>query len=679
MGYNFQFHKLRLIEKRRWFLVLGAVAFTHLLFQSILLPYGNALRSLLLEDEFLQRHKNSFLSVHSTMKTSTFRNSLTVNASDSSNSSAFVAMVHDPMVGAEIGHQNVVKGKDDDIEIELVTGRRGSNDAFELRGGTYSHRGPPAKKVVNINEQLDMEIVKFSKNSLMLDKASENRNVFPLDHILVPKDGSSINNGLVVNKDLMQKESHIVETGLQSPLYTSPTAGSSTNMTHLENLASNANSSVGSSSHESGFLTSVNVAPNMTSSGKKKMRCELPPKSITLIHEMNRKLMRHSRSMRPRWSSKLDLEILDARLQIEHAPAMLNEKGLYAPIFRNVTMFKRSYELMEQKLRIYVYRDGNKPIFHQPILKGLYASEGWFMKLMEGNKRFLVRDPRKAHLFYMPFSSRMLEYTLYVRNSHNRTNLRLYLKDYSEKIAAKYPYWNRTGGADHFLVACHDWAPYETRHHMERCIKALCNADVTAGFKIGRDVSLPETYVRSARNPQKDLGGRPPSERHILAFYAGNMHGYLRPILLKHWKDKGSDMKIFGPMPPGVASKMNYIHHMKSSKYCICPKGYEVNSPRVVEAIFYECVPVIISDNFVPPFFEVLNWDAFAVVLAEKDIPNLKDILLSIPEEKYLDMQLGVRMVQKHFLWHAKPMKYDLFHMTLHSIWYNRVFQIKLR
>ncbi|KHN16629.1 hypothetical protein glysoja_002726, partial [Glycine soja] len=55
-------------------------------------------------------------------------------------------------------------------------------------------------------------------------------------------------------------------------------------------------------------------------------------------------------------------------------------------------------------------------------------------------------------------------------------------------------------------------APYETRHHMEYCIKALCNADVTQGFKIGRDVSLPEAYVRSVRDPQRDLGGKPPHQ-----------------------------------------------------------------------------------------------------------------------------------------------------------------------
>ncbi|KAJ0243883.1 Exostosin family protein [Hirschfeldia incana] len=407
-------------------------------------------------------------------------------------------------------------------------------------------------------------------------------------------------------------------------------------------------------------------------SKKKKMRCDLPPKTVTTINEMNRILTRHrrsSRAMRPRWSSRRDEEMLSARKEIENAPLVTTDKELYPPIFRNISMFKRSYELMERILKVYVYKEGSRPIFHTPILKGLYASEGWFMKLMEGNKRYTVKDPRRAHLYYMPFSARMLEYKLYVRNSHNRTNLRQFLKEYTEHIiSSKYPFFNRTGGADHFLVACHDWAPYETRHHMEHCIKALCNADVTAGFKIGRDISLPETYVRAAKNPLRDLGGKPPSQRRILAFYAGSMHGYLRTILLQHWKDKDSEMRIYGRMPLGVASKMNYIDQMKSSRYCLCPKGYEVNSPRVVESIFYECVPVIISDNFVPPFFEVLDWSAFSVIVAEKDIPRLKEILMSIPEEKYVKMQMAVRKAQRHFLWHAKPERYDLFHMVLHSI-----------
>lgn len=112
---------------------------------------------------------------------------------------------------------------------------------------------------------------------------------------------------------------------------------------------------------------------------------------------------------------------------------------------------------MESILKVYIYQDGSKPIFHRPELKGIYASEGWFMKLMEDNKNFIVKDPNKAHLFYLPYSAHRLEQALYVPNSHNFRPLMIFLRKYVNMISGKYPFWNRTRGADHFLVACHDW------------------------------------------------------------------------------------------------------------------------------------------------------------------------------------------------------------------------------
>ncbi|XAR67039.1 Xylogalacturonan beta-1,3-xylosyltransferase [Bertholletia excelsa] len=761
MEWPIQIQKLCHIENRKWLFVVGLVALTHLLCQSLLLPYGNAIMSLLPGQELPLSNKVNLLSQSSSVKSAFVSNSVLYNASASVDTT--------PLLGSMKKAANHDTGKGIDHRSGQMEEKRNVEDISSL-----DEKDLENNKLVedgNGDDDFSLEdLVDLDENSPVqdynsfLEKVKESRQSLSEEWIAEQSNYTSSVNDLGVNKNMMQEKTGITKTAVSSssvaltlregnperttddnaddrvpsknsedmdknsalqdnqglksviekgspnesslslkqtaeprnqisaenipeadtntkPEKRLPLVDSSVNLISSANFVSN-KSIASSSLNRSSGEAEIKILSKDKNTLKKKMRSDMPPKTIMSIYEMNQLLLRHrrsSRAMRPQWSSVRDQEIIAAKLQIQNAPIGKNDGELYAPLFRNVSWFKRSYELMERTLKVYVYKDGGKPIFHQPILKGLYASEGWFMKLMEGNKHFVVKDSRKAHLFYMPFSSRMLEYTLYVRNSHNRTNLRQYLKQYSEKIAAKYRFWNRTGGADHFLVACHDWAPYETRHHMEHCIKALCNADVTAGFKIGRDVSLPETYVRSARNPLKDLGGKPPSRRHILAFYAGNMHGYLRPILLKHWKEKGPEMKIFGPMPPGVASKMNYMEHMKSSKYCICPKGYEVNSPRVVEAIFYECVPVIISDNFVPPFFEVLDWGAFSVILAEKDIPNLKVILLSIPHKKYLDLQLAVRMVQKHFLWHAKPLKYDLFHMTLHSIWYNRVFQIKPR
>ncbi|MQL80259.1 hypothetical protein Taro_012704 [Colocasia esculenta] len=393
--------------------------------------------------------------------------------------------------------------------------------------------------------------------------------------------------------------------------------------------------------------------------------------------------VRSSRSKRPLSSLSPDEALAYAKSEIERSPLVSDDPELHAPLFRNVSVFKRSYELMENILKVYIYKDGEKPIFHRPARKGIYASEGWFMKLIEENRQFVVKNPRRAHLFYLPYSSRQLQEALYVPDSHNIRPLSLFLRDYVNTIAAKYPFWNRTHGSDHFLVACHDWGPYITTAHDElrkNTIKALCNADTAEGIFIqGKDVSLPETTIRTLRRPLKDVGGKPISQRSILAFYAGQMHGRVRPILLKYWGGKDEDMKIYGPLPARVSRVMSYIQHMKSSKFCICPMGYEVNSPRIVEAIYYECVPVIIADNFVPPFDEVLDWSSFSVIVAEKHIPDLKNILQKISPGQYMYLQSNVKKLQKHFLWHAKPVKYDLFHMILHSVWFSRLNHIQMQ
>ncbi|GAB4839041.1 hypothetical protein Ancab_028570 [Ancistrocladus abbreviatus] len=101
---------------------------------------------------------------------------------------------------------------------------------------------------------------------------------------------------------------------------------------------------------------------------------------------------------------------------------------------------------------------------------------------------------------------------------------------------------------------------------MSNYTKVLCISNIARGFRIGKDVSLALTCIRSGNDPLRDLGGNPPSERPILAFFAGSMHGYLRPISLQYWENKFPDMKIFGPMQRNIEGKAVYGEFMKSSK-----------------------------------------------------------------------------------------------------------------
>ena len=199
-------------------------------------------------------------------------------------------------------------------------------------------------------------------------------------------------------------------------------------------------------------------------------------------------------------------------------------------------------------------------------------------------------------------------------------------------------------------------------------IRVLCNANTSEGFDPRKDVSFPEINLQ--RGPIDGLlGGPSASQRSILAFFAGGVHGPIRPILLEHWENKDEDIQVHKYLPKGVS----YYGMLRKSKFCLCPSGYEVASPRVVEAIYTGCVPVLISEHYVPPFSDVLNWKMFSVNVSVKEIPNLKDILTSISPRQYIRMQRRVGQVRRHFEVHSPPKRFDVFHMILHSVWLRRL------
>lgn len=183
-----------------------------------------------------------------------------------------------------------------------------------------------------------------------------------------------------------------------------------------------------------------------------------------------------------------------------------------------------------------------------------------------------------------------------------------------------------------------------------------------------RDVSFPEINLLTGKIKGL-VGGSSPSRRSILAFFAGGVHGPIRPVLLEHWESKDDDIRVHKYLPKGVS----YYEMMRNSKFCLCPSGYEVASPRVVEAIYTGCVPVLISEHYVPPFSDVLNWKSFSVEVSMRDIPNLKRILTSVSTRQYLRMYRRVVQVRRHFEFNSPPRRFDVFHMILHSIWLRRL------
>ncbi|KAI3748333.1 hypothetical protein L6452_11339 [Arctium lappa] len=207
-----------------------------------------------------------------------------------------------------------------------------------------------------------------------------------------------------------------------------------------------------------------------------------------------------------------------------------------------------------------------------------------------------------------------------------------FIKNYISTISHKYPFWNRTGGADHFYVVCHSigWTAMEKAPEVRiNAIQAVCSSSYfLQGYNAHKDVSIPQIWPRPGVPPRRD-----PSKRKMLAFYAGAMN----------------------------------------SRFCIHAKGFEVNTARIGDAIYYGCIPVVLADHYDLPFADILDWRSFSVVVSTEDIAFLKKILNGIVDsDKYIKLQKNVLKVQNHFQWHKKPVDFDTFYMVMYELWLRR-------
>uniref|UniRef100_A0A0E0KM45 Exostosin GT47 domain-containing protein n=1 Tax=Oryza punctata TaxID=4537 RepID=A0A0E0KM45_ORYPU len=272
---------------------------------------------------------------------------------------------------------------------------------------------------------------------------------------------------------------------------------------------------------------------------------------------------------------------------------------------------------MERRFKAYVYEEGEPPILHEGPCKNIYTIEGRFIEQLElmsppdAGSGVRTWDPSRAHAFFLPFSV-----------SHRR-RLR--------------PRRRRS-------------PPLLEPLRRRRPLHALLPGAPGAGAGAG----VPPAPRLLRRRPARSRP-RPPAP------------------------------PLEGPLPvyeydlPGASGAGNngrrgdYYSFMRRARFCLCPSGHEVASPRVVEAIQSECVPVVIADGYVLPFADVLRWEAFSVAVAVGDIPRVRETLERIPAAEVERLRRGVRLVKRHLMLQQPPRRLDMFNMILHSVWLRRL------
>lgn len=196
----------------------------------------------------------------------------------------------------------------------------------------------------------------------------------------------------------------------------------------------------------------------------------------------------------------------------------------------------------------------------------------------------------------------------------------------------------------------------------DNSIQVVCSSIYFVnGYVAHKDVPLPQIWPRQGNPPRVD-----PSKRKRLAFFAGANNCPTRQYLVKTWRN---DTDIFAH---ASRLKTPYATEFLRSKFCFHVKGFEVNTARIGDAMYYGCVPVILADHYDLPFGDILNWKSFSVVVETGDIPLMKKILKSVGGEGYLRLLKNVEKVRRHFQWHSEPIEYDAFHMVMYELWLRR-------
>lgn len=339
------------------------------------------------------------------------------------------------------------------------------------------------------------------------------------------------------------------------------------------------------------------------------------------------------------------------------------------PGFQAAAGPSNDYNDMLQNMKIFIY-DTNIGLKHRSVRTGGYGVERALIdQLLKSHLR--TRLPEEATFFFIPIRCSSYIFGSSMEDEGTR-EARRYVGDIIEQIQTTYPYWDRSAGADHFYACSHDIGAGIGKDLLKNSIALVNTADYEDPYFIPhKDISLPPNTLHGPGSlPEIGKGGSDidPRNRRILAFFAGNLaSGRIRPAIQSHYVNDPD----FTIIDRKVAWNV-YLNYLKQSKFCLVPRGREVWSPRLMDAVFYGCIPVILSDHYHLPLQGVVDWNQFSVIVPESQVAELKSILQGISHSKISSMQKSLKQVYEHFVWNNPARPHDAFYSVMYQLWQRR-------
>ncbi|KAG2444152.1 hypothetical protein HYH02_009091 [Chlamydomonas schloesseri] len=297
----------------------------------------------------------------------------------------------------------------------------------------------------------------------------------------------------------------------------------------------------------------------------------------------------------------------------------------------------------------------------------MYTSYELFLKYFITDNVVRTENPYEAHLFYVPALNFFYSGNLRAPEHH--------LEAVMEHVKSAWPFYNRSGGRDHFVFLTGDRGSC----HMPRALQDSMIKVVHFGMQkqglnwtwMGHNQDYgcirlrQDLVVPPHPNDHKPLwpvgtaayfkrieaaGGHDPAGRNITFLFAGGVgegeySGGARQAVRALLSNVSDPAVLFVE-----GRRDDYVELLWRSQFCLAAYGHGWGI-RLMQAIHFGCVPVIIQDHVYQAFDDFLPYEEFSVRLRLSEVPRLLDILRSYGAEQRAALRLGMAKYYRAFIW----------------------------
>ncbi|CAG2060232.1 unnamed protein product [Timema podura] len=237
----------------------------------------------------------------------------------------------------------------------------------------------------------------------------------------------------------------------------------------------------------------------------------------------------------------------------------------------------------------------------------------------------------------------------------------------------KLPYWN--SGMNHVIFNLYSgtWPDYfEEGLDFNPGLAILVKASMSVtNFRSGFDVSIPLFHKN---HPERGgvpglvtVNNFPGTKKYLLAFkgkrYTHGIGSETRNALFhlhngqdivlvttcrhgkywKHSKDERCDVDN------AEYDKYDYNMLLENSTFCLIPRGRRLGSFRFLEALQAGCIPVLLSNKWVLPFAQVIDWNKAVIWADERLLFQIPNVVRSVDFARVLALKQQTQVLWESY------------------------------